>query len=385
MLPPLDLDAYLADCRSLVLEQLRAQIARRSGPRRALYDLVLDYPLRPAKGLRPALCIATCRSLGGSLEAALPSASVLELYHNAFLIHDDVEDGSEKRRDLDTLHRTQGVPIAVNVGDAMLAMALEPLLDNMHVLDMGRALRILETVSVMARESAEGQAVELDWVRHARWDATDAEYLAMVDQKTGWYSFVAPMTLGALCANAPRAQVDALGAFALKLGAAFQIIDDVLNLMADAHAYGKEIAGDLWEGKHTLIVLHTLRCMGDADRREALAILGKARPSLSAEAAHSEALIARLQGLERAGQLGPEAREALRPWLGRTPQVKTDAEVRWLLAQIERHGSLDYARALAVARAREAGAMLAEFTWIEPSIHRQVLEGVVEYVVARDR
>ena len=90
----------------------------------------MEYPLREAKGLRPALCIATCRALGGSLEAVLPSAAVLELYHNAFLIHDDVEDGSERRRGMPTLHRDHGAPIAINVGDAMLGLALSPLLDN---------------------------------------------------------------------------------------------------------------------------------------------------------------------------------------------------------------------------------------------------------------
>src|SRR6185503_211786 len=126
-----------------------------------LYDLVMDYPLRPAKALRPSLCIATCRALGGMLEAVLPSAAVLELYHNAFLIHDDIEDDSVKRRGGDTLHLAYGVPIAINVGDTMLAMALDPLLDNMRLVGMGKALRVLRTVSRMARESAEGQAIEL--------------------------------------------------------------------------------------------------------------------------------------------------------------------------------------------------------------------------------
>ncbi len=201
---PVDLDAYLRECRALVLDDIARRIPRGSRADAVLYDLMMDYPLRPAKGLRPALCIAACRALGGSLEAVLPTAAVLELYHNAFLIHDDVEDGSEKRRDAPTMHRVHGVPIAVNVGDAMLALALGPLLDNMRVLDMGRALRILQVVATMARESAEGQALELDWVRRARWDLTDDDYLAMVDQKTGWYSFVAPMVMGAIAAGADR-------------------------------------------------------------------------------------------------------------------------------------------------------------------------------------
>src|SRR5436190_1626412 len=85
------LDRYLGVCRRLVLDEIRTIVPRdaRCGP--ILYDLMLDYPLRSAKAVRPALCIATCRALGGRLESVLRSAAVLEFYHNAFLIHDDVE------------------------------------------------------------------------------------------------------------------------------------------------------------------------------------------------------------------------------------------------------------------------------------------------------
>ncbi len=120
---PSEIDAYLADCRQLTLQEIQDIIPRQQRYRSILYDLMLEYPLRNAKALRPALCIAACRGLGGPLEGVLRSAATLELYHNAFLIHDDVEDGSESRRDRPTLHWTHGMPIAVNVGDAMLALA----------------------------------------------------------------------------------------------------------------------------------------------------------------------------------------------------------------------------------------------------------------------
>jgi len=113
------LRAYLDDCRGLVEAEIRRIVPADGRRGAALYDLMLDYPLREAKGLRPALCIATCRALGGKLEAVLRSAAVLELYHNAFLIHDDIEDESIMRRGGPTLHRTHGIPVAVNVGDAM--------------------------------------------------------------------------------------------------------------------------------------------------------------------------------------------------------------------------------------------------------------------------
>ena len=108
------LDCYLAECKAACDEE----IARLFGPddrgADCLRELILDYPLRGGKALRPALSIATCLGLGGHLEAVLPTAATLELYHNAFLIHDDIEDESWSRRGKPTLHIDHGVPIAVN-------------------------------------------------------------------------------------------------------------------------------------------------------------------------------------------------------------------------------------------------------------------------------
>ncbi len=173
------LTAYLAESRRWVLEELATIIPSERGKRRSLYQLMLEYPLREAKALRPALCIATCRALGGERTAVLRSASVLELYHNAFLIHDDIEDASLMRRGAPTLHHEHGIPVAINVGDAMFALALQPLLDNTELLGLGKALRILRAVARMVQESVEGQAVELDWIREHTWDIADDEYVAI--------------------------------------------------------------------------------------------------------------------------------------------------------------------------------------------------------------
>ena len=87
-----------------------------------------------AKGIRPALCLATCGAFGGDEERALPSAAAIELLHNAFLVHDDIEDGSDYRRDGPTMHRQYGIPLAVNVGDAMNAMSVRVLRQNLPLL-----------------------------------------------------------------------------------------------------------------------------------------------------------------------------------------------------------------------------------------------------------
>lgn len=143
-----------------------------------LYSLMLDYPLRHAKGLRPALCIATSRALGTTLEAVVPSAAAFELLHNAFLIHDDVEDESLYRRGEPTLQRQVGVPVAVNVADGMFALALTPLLENTEVIGLGPALDVLERISRAILITVEGQATELMWVRDNRWRFEDGDGLA---------------------------------------------------------------------------------------------------------------------------------------------------------------------------------------------------------------
>jgi len=376
---------YMAECRTLALDELRRILPSTGSVGKVLYGRMLDYPMRDAKALRPALCIATCRALGGTLESVLKTAAVLELYHNAFLIHDDVEDGSDMRRNAPTLHKVYGVPIAVNIGDAMLAAALEPLLQNMAVLGLGKALRILQTVATMARESAEGQATELDWVRSGHWQLRQTDYLRMVHQKTTWYSFLSPMELGGLAAGASELQRYRLRRFATSLGAAFQIQDDVLNLSSDEARYGKETAGDLWEGKHTLILSHVLRSCTDDERRVAIAILAKRRPpslGLALLPTHLDALAA-------SGDVSPAARRSLAELIDREllqASYRTQADIDYLSELIRRYRSCDDARRVArtrAARARKSLQSLSSF--IPPSVHRDFLEGLVEFVTDRDR
>jgi geranylgeranyl diphosphate synthase type II len=381
VLSAFDINAYLQAVRGLVLAELQRRLPT-EGPASALYGLVLDYPLRAAKALRPALCVATCRALGGSLAAALPSATALELYHNAFLIHDDIEDASETRRGQPTLHRAHGVPTAINVGDAMLALALAPLLENTATMGLGPALRSLETVAEMARISAEGQAVELAWVRGAVWQVEDVDYLAMIEQKTAQYTFVAPMQLGAHAARATPEQVAALSAFARVLGLGFQIRDDLLNLIGDPDEVGKEPAGDLWEGKRTLMLLHLMRHLSKRDAARAKAILGRARPG-QVQGRGLQRMVEEIELLSAQGLLPDQARARLLARAGAAGAVKTQADIDWLLAQLHARGSIAYAQTIADRYAEEAAERLAALDWLAPSEHRAFLEGLVAYAVAR--
>jgi geranylgeranyl diphosphate synthase type II len=381
------LTSYLEECRALVLEESRRLMSAGSPHAAFLYELMLDYPLREAKGLRPALCIATCRALGGALEAALRSAAALELYHNAFLIHDDIEDGSLMRRGGPTLHLEHGVPVAINVGDALLALSLQPLLDNVGLLGLGPALRVLQTVARMSRESVEGQALELEWIRRGTWALEDEDYVRMVEQKTCWYSFIAPVALGAIAGRADAALTRQLAEFARCLGLAFQIQDDALNLEGEIGAYGKEIGGDLWEGKRTLMLLHMMRSASPAERVRAEFILSLPRPPSAAESdsAGASSLAPLLEQLVAEGQLTPAGQQRLLQAMApaATPH-KTTEQVRWLLELIHRHGSLEHARAMARSWLRRAEESFAACSpGLLPGVHRDVLEELISYVVQR--
>ena len=235
-------------------------------PQRHLYALVGDFVARSGKGLRPALCIATARALGGNAADALPAAAGIEMLHNAFLVHDDIEDGSDLRRGVPTMHRRVGVPIAVNTGDAMNALAMRLLRKSGERLGPATALRILDEVDHMLIETLEGQAIELGWLRDNDLGVGVDDYLRLVLKKTAWYSFIHPMRIGALVADGRDADLARFDRFGYLLGLAFQITDDVLNLSGSVARYGKEIDGDLWEGKRTLLLSHALEHAGRADR-----------------------------------------------------------------------------------------------------------------------
>lgn len=260
---------------SIVRGELRAYLPSKE-PRRYLYNLLSDYPRRGGKMMRPALCIATARAFGAPLEAALNTAVAIELLHNALLIHDDIEDESEERRGRPTLHLLHGVPLALNAGDSLTLMSLRPLIDNADLLGPELAMRVLEEAELMARESAEGQAMELGWRRENVTTVSVADYLKMVLKKTCWLGTIFPIRVGALIGTEDGADLDAFLRFGFFLGATFQIQDDLLNLLGD-HTYGKERDGDLWEGKRTLMLIHLLKNSGDSDRLRILSILSRPR------------------------------------------------------------------------------------------------------------
>jgi geranylgeranyl diphosphate synthase type II len=310
-------------------------------PRRYLYDLIADYPQRGGKMMRSSLCIATARAFGASLDDALRTAAAIELLHNALLIHDDIEDGSELRRGRPTLHALHGTPLALNAGDALSLLSLRPLIENIECIGPRRALRVLEETERMAWESAEGQAMELGWRRDNCNDLTDADYLTMVLKKTCWLAIIHPCRVGALIGTHDGVDLEPFIRFGFFLGAAFQIQDDLLNLVADER-YGKERHGDIVEGKRTLMLNHTCRQATPAQRGRLAAILDPAN--------------------------GPP----------------TGAQVEWISDLMVGNGSIEYARGIAHGL---AGAALHEyadvFDGVPDSRDKRFIQGLVTWVFER--
>jgi geranylgeranyl diphosphate synthase type II len=334
--------AQLSNYRETTLAGLLSAVPQRE-PQRHLYEPVSSYLSRTGKGIRPALCLATCRALGGNVDDALPSAQALEMLHNAFLVHDDIEDESDLRRGLPTMHAEHGVPIAVNAGDMLTALSAQILRANLPALGLPLTWRVYDEFEHLMQESLEGQAMELGWVRDNRCDVTDEDYLRMVLKKTCWYSFIHPCRIGALIATKDSIDLDRFNRFGCYLGTAFQIQDDLLNLTGDERKYGKEIGGDLLEGKRTLMLIHLLRQLNQRDTGRVTEYLGQ-----------------------------PRAGRSMR-------------DAQWILDLMRSNGSLDHARKVAK---QLAGATLFEFTQafrgVPESDDKAFLYHVISYMVSRD-
>jgi geranylgeranyl diphosphate synthase, type II len=265
------------------------------------------------------------------------------------------------------------------------------LLDNVEVLGLGPALRIFQIFARMARESAEGQMLELDWMQQRRLDLRDRDYLRMVHKKTGWYSFISPVQVGAIAAGAHEATRNALGRFALALGIAFQIQDDLLSLEASEQAMGKDALGDLWEGKCTLALLHTLRRLPQAERRECVELLSRPRAEPARAAVASVEDRARLHAklCSALPRLEPAERELLdQALLGSHGPSRDRAAVLRLhqLVTGQDGASLRYARGIAARFARRAARTFERrLSHVPDSVHKLFLRSLVDFVLGRTR
>ncbi len=341
---PQDADLFdiMETCRRRVADEIFRLIPDRR-PVDSLYGLMREYPARGGKGLRPTLCIATCGAFGGHSEDAVLIATAVEMYHNAFLIHDDIEDELINRRGKPCLHTEHGIPLAVNAGDSLNLLAVETVLRNIERLGLARTLALIDEIIRMCRELLEGQAIELGWIRKGIVPTRDADYINMVTKKTSWYTCRSPCRLGAIAAGHTRPlELDLIGDAFKEVGVAFQIQDDVLNLVGEEDLYGKETLGDLLEGKRTLMLIHLMRTVGKRERARLLR------------------------------------------WLGPSRGERTLTESRDVVDRMMRDGSIEYARRTAARHAARAEKLFEEtLCFIPESEDKAILRQVIHYANTR--
>lgn len=181
------------------------------------------------------------------------------------------------------MHLTEGTGLAINCGDLALTMVTKTVLDD-PTLESDVKLRVLHELTEMIVRTIEGQALDLGWVRDERFDISVDDYLDMATHKTAYYSGATPLAAGAIIGGGSEEQVEALRAFGLHTGLAFQIQDDLLNLVGTKEAANKDFRTDITEGKRTLVAVHALSDERHHDEVEAILSSGTEDPAQLARA-----------------------------------------------------------------------------------------------------
>jgi len=267
----MDIMEYIASRGSEVDREIEKVIPKQKEPH-AVYGVIWDLLERGGKRFRPVMCLLSCEAVGGDSKKLLPIATSIEMFHEFTLSHDDIEDNSEMRRGKPCLHKTYGIPLAINAGDGLFAMVWETSL----MLDMPPK-KIVEAQKVLSdafRRVLEGQGIEIEWYRNNSWSITEEDYLRMVSGKTGAL-IAASCEVGAFLGGGRKRQRRILREFGNAVGIAFQIQDDILNIVGKEETYGKEIGGDISEGKRTLMVIHTMSKASKEDKERLASILSE--------------------------------------------------------------------------------------------------------------
>lgn len=246
---------------SQLLEKVEHALKSVAYPSRpeGLYEPI-EYVLSAGgKRLRPVLVLLAYNLYKEDVDKAIPAALGLETYHNHTLLHDDLMDRADMRRGRPTVHKKWDDNTAVLSGDTMLIMAFQ----HMMECDTPRLPEMLKLFARSMQEICEGQQYDVNFER--RNDVTEAEYIEMIRLKTSVLLACAIKT-GALMADAPAADADALYAFGEKIGLAFQLQDDYLDVYGDPAVFGKKIGGDILCGKKTFMLINAFNLADEATR-----------------------------------------------------------------------------------------------------------------------
>ena len=247
--------------------ELQRQVSRLDAPRtRAFHEMLTCHmgwtgegagPEAAGKRIRP-LMLLLCASASAPLSAseswqsALPAAAAVELVHNFSLVHDDIQDNSDKRRGRPTAWVKWGAPMAINIGDALFVMSNQAIIDLKDHYPAQVVVRAAEILHNTCLDLTRGQFLDMSY--EERTELTVEDYWPMVAGKTAAL-LSACCHIGSLLGGADEAGQEAYRSFGHYLGLAFQVQDDILGIWGDEALMGKSTAGDLMERKNSLPVL----------------------------------------------------------------------------------------------------------------------------------
>ncbi|HEU4963661.1 MAG TPA: farnesyl diphosphate synthase [Bacilli bacterium] len=254
----MSLETYLKAMSNRVEEAMDKLVPPGSQHPGVLYDSMRYSLFAGGKRLRPVLALATVEALGGSVEQALPVACALEMIHTYSLIHDDLPamDDDDFRRGKPTNHKIYGEAVAILAGDALLTQAFQ-VIGNLRY--PGKEATLLRIVGELAHASGSvgmvaGQMADME----AEGKQVNAEEMAFIHAHKTGALLTASVRLGALFAEANEAQLQALTTFAQRIGLAFQIVDDILDVVGEAEKLGKAVGADAAHAKSTYPLLYGL-------------------------------------------------------------------------------------------------------------------------------
>ena len=242
---------------------------------KAVAEPIWEFLDRGGKRWRPTLFLLVCEALGCDPQRFIDFAIIPEVLHNGTLIADDIEDASESRRGRLCTYKLFGVDIAVNVSDALFFLPMLVLLNNRDKFSLEKTRKIYEVYIQEMINLSFGQAIDIAWHKGlASADyVSDKEYLQMCVYKTGTLARMAAK-MASILAGADESITEKMGRFAESIGIAFQIQDDILDLVGEEFARGKGGLGmDITEGKRSFIVIHTLQEATPEDKKRLTTIL----------------------------------------------------------------------------------------------------------------
>ncbi len=275
----LDAQAVLGKYAPYVTRALERSLPEPTGPSSRLLEAMRYSVFAGGKRLRPALCLAACEAVGGTLESAAAPAAAIELVHTYSLVHDDLPcmDDDDVRRGRPTSHRVYGEALAVLAGDGLLTLAFETLADAASALPESVRLEIVRVLSTGAgaKGMVGGQALDVESEGADDVDLPTLQYSHT--RKTGAL-IGASCRIGALAGGAGERDVAQLGKLGEKLGLAFQIVDDLLDEIGKPETMGKASGKDRARGKATYA-----RILGHEESRRRVRELADAAGEIAAE------------------------------------------------------------------------------------------------------